>query len=327
MDQEKLLSLLMQYDLVSGSQISRPLGVTRAGVWKAIDALRAQGYNIISVPRKGYRLEPPENAVWPSCIRAHLKAKWIAQRIDYYDATGSTNRIARALGSEDASAAPHGTMVIADEQESGRGRMTRSWISKKGDAVLMSLLLRPQNTAPDEAAVLVQVTALAVCEACRSLGAPALIKWPNDIVADGLKLCGILLEMNADMDQVHYAVAGMGLNVLGSPRCEDIPHAGCLAEVCPRVPSRAEAAARILEQYEKYYDLWAKGGASAIRPFYEERCVTLGRRVRVSGLTETFEGTARALTADGSLEVVTDAGEKRVVRAGDVSVRGIMGYV
>ena len=327
MDQEKLLSLLMQYDLVSGSEIARPMGVTRAGVWKAIDALRAQGYNIVSVPRKGYHLEPPENAVWPSCIRAHLKAKWIAQRIDYYDATGSTNRIARALGSEDASAAPHGTLVIADEQESGRGRMTRSWISKKGDAVLMSLLLRPENTAPDEAAVLVQVTALAVCEACRSLGAPALIKWPNDIVADGLKLCGILLEMNADMDQVHYAVAGMGLNVLGSPRCEDIPHAGCLAEVCPRVPSRAEAAARILEHYEKYYDLWAKGGASAIRPFYEERCVTLGRRVRVSGLTETFEGTARALTADGSLEVVTDAGEKRVVRAGDVSVRGIMGYV
>ena len=327
MDQEKLLSLLMQYDLVSGSEIARPMGVTRAGVWKAIDALRAQGYNIVSVPRKGYHLEPPENAVWPSCIRAHLKAKWIAQRIDYYDATGSTNRIARALGSEDASAAPHGTLVIADEQESGRGRMTRSWISKKGDAVLMSLLLRPENTAPDEAAVLVQVTALAVCEACRSLGAPALIKWPNDIVADGLKLCGILLEMNADLDQVHYAVAGMGLNVLGSPRCEDIPHAGCLAEVCPRVPGRAEAAAHILEQYEKYYDLWAKGGASAIRPFYEERCVTLGRRVRVSGLTETFEGTARALTADGSLEVVTDAGEKRVVRAGDVSVRGIMGYV
>ncbi len=238
MDQEKLLSLLMQYDLVSGSQIGRPLGVTRAGVWKAIDTLRAQGYNIVSVPRKGYHLEPPENAVWPSCIRSQLKARWIARRIDYYDATGSTNRIARVLGSEDASTAPHGTLVIADEQESGRGRMTRSWISKKGDAVLMSLLLRPRHTAPEEAAALVQVTALAVCEACRQLGAPALIKWPNDIVADGLKLCGILLEMNSDMDQVHYAVAGMGLNVLGSPRSAEIPHAGCLAEVCPRVPSR-----------------------------------------------------------------------------------------
>lgn len=327
MDQEKLLSLLMQRGLVSGSEIARPMGVTRAGVWKAIDALRAQGYNIVSVPRRGYHLEPPENAVWPSCIRAHLKAKWIAQRIDYYDATGSTNRIARALGSEDAAVAPHGTLVIADEQQSGRGRMTRSWISKKGDAVLMSLLLRPENTAPEQAAQLVQVTALAVCEACRQLGAPALIKWPNDIVANGLKLCGMLLEMNADMDQVHYAVAGMGLNVLGSPRSADIPHAGCLAEVCPSAPDRAEAAARILEQYEKYYDLWAEGGASAIRPFYEERCVTLGRRVRVVGLNETFEGTARALTADGSLEVATDAGESRVVRAGDVSVRGVMGYV
>ena len=327
MDQEKLLSLLMQYELVSGSQTGKTLGVTRAGVWKAVDALRAQGYNIVSVPRKGYRLVPPENAVWPSCIRAQLKARWIARRIDYYDATGSTNRIARALGSEDASTAPHGTLVVADEQESGRGRLTRSWVSQKGDAVLMSLLLRPQNTAPGEAAALVQVTALAVCEACRQLGAPALIKWPNDIVADGLKLCGILLEMNADMDQVPYAVAGIGLNVLGSPRCEDIPHAGCLAEVCPRTPGRAESAAHILEQYEKYYDLWAKGGASAIRPFYEERCVTLGRRVRVVGLNETFEGTARALCADGSLEVVTDGGESRVVRAGDVSVRGVMGYV
>ena len=327
MDQQKLLSLLMQYDLVSGSQISQPLGVTRAGVWKAIDNLRAQGYHIVSVPRKGYHLVAPENAVWPSCIRARLNAQWIAQRIDYYDSIGSTNRIARTLGSEDASSAPHGTLVIADEQETGRGRMTRSWVTKKGEAVLMSLLLRPENTAPEDAPALVHVTALAVCEACRALGAPALIKWPNDIVANGLKLCGILLEMNADMDHVHYAVAGIGLNVSGSPRSEEIPHAGSLSDVCPVVPDRAEAVARILEQYEKYYDLWVKGGASAIRPFYEERCVTLGRRVRVVGLNEMFEGMAHALTEDGSLEVITDAGESRIVRAGDVSVRGIMGYV
>lgn len=326
MDQEKILSLLMQYDLVSGSQIGRPLGVTRAGVWKAVDGLRAQGYNIVSVPRKGYHLEPPENAVWPSSIRKALRARWIARRIDYYDTVGSTNRAARALGEEDA-AAPHGTLVIADEQESGRGRMTRSWIAQRGEAVLMSLLLRPQNTAPENASGLVQVMALAVCEACRVLGAPALIKWPNDIVADGMKICGMLMEISADMDQVHYAVAGIGLNVLGCPRSAEIPHAGCLADVCPRTPGRADAAARILEQFEKYYDLWARGGAAAIRPFYEERCITLGRRVRVAGLNETFEGTAHALTADGSLEVVLDSGESRVVRAGDVSVRGIMGYV
>ncbi len=327
MDQNRLLSLLMQQDYVSGEAISRQLGVTRAGVWKAIEALRAQGYEIESQRRKGYRLTPPEDALWPSCIRKEMRARWIAGRIDYLESTASTNRVARALGEDEVERAPHGTLVIAEEQESGRGRMTRSWSARRGEAVLMSLLLRPENTAPEKAAELVQVAALAVCAACRDFGAPAMIKWPNDIVAEGYKLCGMLLEMSTDMDQVRYAVAGIGLNVTGSPRGEAIPHAGSLAEVCPITPSRAAVTARILERFEEYYDLWAQGGAQAIRPQYEDMCITLSRRVRVIGLNETFEGTARALTEDGSLLVVTEAGEERIVRAGDVSVRGVMGYV
>lgn len=327
MDQSLLLSLLMQQDYVSGEWISRQTGVTRAGVWKAIESLRAQGYEIESTRRRGYRLVPPEDALWPSCIRSCLKAGNMARRIEYLDQTTSTNRVARSLGEEDAQCAPHGTLVVAEEQLSGRGRMTRSWSADRGAAILMSLLLRPENTRPERAAALVQVTALAVCDACRLFGAPAMIKWPNDIVADGYKLCGMLLEMSADMDQVKYAVAGIGLNVSGSPRGEEIPHAGALYEVTSSRPSRAAVTAAILEQFEGYYDLWTQGGEEALRPCYEERCITLGRRVRVLALDEVFEGTARALAPDGSLIVVTDEGSERIVRAGDVSVRGVMGYV
>lgn len=327
MDQNLLLSLLRQQEYVSGEWISRQTGVTRAGVWKAIENLRAQGYAIESTHRRGYRLVPPEDALWPSCIRRSLTARWIAPRIEYLDTTSSTNRVARSLGEEEAQSAPHGTLVVAEEQASGRGRMTRSWSAGRGEAILMSLLLRPGNTRPEKAAALVQVTALAVCEACRLFGAPAMIKWPNDIVADGYKLCGMLLEMSADMDQVYYAVAGIGLNVSGSPRCGEIPHAGALYEVTSSRPSRAEVTAAILEQFERYYDIWAQGGEKAVRPYYEKVCITLGRRVRVLSLSETFEGTARALTPDGSLLVVTDEGDERIVRAGDVSVRGVMGYV
>ena len=259
-------------------------------------------------------------------IRAFLSARWAGCRIDCFDTLPSTNRAAKLLGLEDAAVAPHGTLVIADEQTAGRGRMTRSWLSRPGEGLLMSLLLRPESLPSENAAALVQLTALAVCEACRSFGADALIKWPNDIVCGGKKICGMLLEMSAEENRVRFAVAGVGLNVSGYPYAPDLPHAGCLDDACGHAVDRAEAAAVFLNRFEHDYDLWAEHGPAALDAPYRSLCVTLGSRVRVESLAENFEGTAVDLTADGSLVVDAD-GETRVVRAGDVSVRGLMGYV
>ncbi len=327
MDQQKLIALLMQRESVSGEWLSEQLGVTRAGVWKAVGALRQAGWQIESAHRKGYHLTPPGDAVWPSRIRAYLRTDWAGRRIDYYDRVGSTNRVAHDLGALDAETAPHGTLVVADEQTAGRGRLNRTWQARPGDAALMSLLLRPASLAPEEATGIVLVTALAVCGACRAFGAEALIKWPNDIVCDGKKLCGMLLDMQADMDLVRFAVVGVGLNIAGCPHADDLRHAACLNDAAGRRLARAEVIARFLEEFEKDYDLWAARGMEAIMPLYAAQSVTLGRRVRVAGLRETFEGEALRLTQDGSLVVRRDGGEETVVRAGDVSVRGVMGYV
>ena len=326
MDQQKLIALLMQQEYVSGEWISAQMGVTRAGVWKVIETLRREGWQIESAHRRGYRLVPPENAVWPACIRRNLTAQWAGQRIDYYDRIDSTNRAARELGQLEPDIAPHGTLVVADEQTAGRGRMNRTWQSKPGDAALMSLLLRPEALAPAEATNIVLVAALAVCDTCRGFGADARIKWPNDIVCGGRKICGMLLDMSADMDLVRFAVAGVGLNIAGSPHADDLRHAACLNEAAGKKCDRAEVIARFLETFERWYDIWAAGGAQAILPAYGERCITLGSRVQVIGLRETFEGTALRVTEDGSLIVRREGDGEVTVRAGDISVRGVMGY-
>ena len=327
MDQQKLIALLMQREYVPGEWLSAQLGVTRDGVRKAVEELRQAGWAVESAQGRGYRLVAPENAVWPSRIRARLRTSWAGRRIDYFDQTGSTNQIARELGAQSPELAPHGTLVVADEQTAGRGRMDRTWQSRPGASALMSLLLRPRALPPAEATNIVLIAALAVCDACRSFGADALIKWPNDIVCGGKKLCGMLLDMSADMDVVRFAVVGVGLNISDCPRSPELTHAGCLEEAAGRKLDRAEVITRFLEAFERYYDLWVQSGPPAILAPYAARCVTLGSRVRVAGLNDAFEGEALRVTPDGSLAVRTDDGLETIVRAGDVSVRGVMGYV
>ena len=324
MDHNLLLTLLMENEYVSGEAISRRLGVTRAAVWKAIENLRKQGYEIESAKKRGYRLVPPEDAVWPSCIRKLLSTRWTGSHIEYHSVIDSTNFRARALGLEDA---PHGTLIIADEQTAGRGRMARSWTAEPGSSLLMSLLLRPQALAPMNATGIVLIAALAACMACRDEGADVKIKWPNDLVAGGKKICGMLLDMNADMDRVHYAVVGVGVNISAYPWADDLRHASCLMEACGHEVSRAKVAARFLTCFETLYDRWSAEGIASLLPDYRKLSITLGSRVRVISLTGTFEAVAMDILEDGALLVQTDTGERVPVHAGDVSVRGVMDYV
>ena len=142
-----------------------------------------------------------------------------------------------------------------------------------------------------------------------------------------LVLCGMLLDMSADMDLVRFAVVGVGLNIADYPRDPALTHVTCLNDAAGRPLERAEVIARFLASFERWYDLWSLNGPHAILAPYTERCITVGSRVRVVGLKDDFEGEALRVTPDGSLVVMTDAGEETVVRAGDVSVRGVMGYV
>ena len=323
MDLNRILRILTENRRISEKALCTELGIDGEALHRAIEELDSMGYSI-GRTMLGLRLTPPSNKADGASIRALLRTQWAGQQIEYHKIIDSTNFRARALGQEGA---PHGTLVIADMQTAGRGRMSRKWESKSGDSILMSLLLRPKDTPPQDATGIVLIAALAMCAACQTEGANVRIKWPNDLIADGKKLCGMLLEMDATAERVNFAVAGIGLNVHTFPYAEDLKHATCLDKACGHEASRARVTANFLYEFERLYDLWCAEGIEALLPLYREHSITLGSRVRVIGLTETFEAQAEDIRADGSLLVRRDDGTVQAVHAGDVSVRGVMDYV
>ena len=318
---ERILERLLAGETVSGQAISAELGVTRAAVWKQIEQLRALGFVIESQGKQGYRLLSCPDSLMAPVIAKGLQTRWAGRQIVYLPSVDSTNRRARQLAAEGA---PHGTLVIADEQTAGRGRRGRGWISPAGEGVFMSLILRPQSH-PSEVARLSMQTALAVALAiAQTTGLDARIKWPNDIVCGGRKVCGMLLEMNADEQAVHDVVAGIGINVHQTQFAPEIEKtASSLDLLSGQRVCRAALVRAFLEAFERAEALAAQG---ALMDAYRARSATLGKRVQVIAPAGSFTGTALEVTDSGSLIVEDEEGQRREVLAADVSVRGLMGY-
>ena len=318
---ERILERLLAGETVSGQAISAELGVTRAAVWKQIEQLRALGFVIESQGKQGYRLLSCPDSLMAPVIARGLQTRWAGRQIVYLPSVDSTNRRARQLAAEGA---PHGTLVIADEQTAGRGRRGRGWTSPAGEGVFMSLILRPQSH-PSEVARLSMQTALAVAlSIAQTTGLDARIKWPNDIVCGGRKVCGMLLEMNADEQAVHDVVAGIGINVHQTQFAPEIEKtASSLDLLSGQRVCRAALVRAFLEAFERAEALAAQG---ALMDAYRARSATLGQRVQVIAPAGSFTGTALEVTDSGSLIVEDEEGQRREVLAADVSVRGLMGY-
>ena len=321
---ERILGHLLRRGIVSGQALSEELGVTRAAVGKQVEQLRAMGFEIESAGRQGYRLMSCPDSLMAPMIRLRLKTNWAGHEVVYLDSVDSTNRRARQLAAEGAK---EGTLVIANEQTLGRGRRGRSWASPRGESILMSLILRPK-THPSQVAKLSLQTALAVSLAIGDVtGLDARIKWPNDIVCQGKKVCGMLLEMTADEQCVHDVVAGIGINVHQKAFDEEIAGTATSLELlCGRFIRRSDVVCAFLRRFEEMGELAEKDEAELMRR-YCERSATLKQSVRVISLTGEFTGTAEAVTDSGSLLVRDGEGTLREVLAADVSVRGVMGYV
>ena len=254
-------------------------------------------------------------------IQSELGTQWAGREIVYFKEIDSTNRYARTLAREGAA---HGTLVLADTQTAGRGRRGRGWISPAGESIAMSLILRP-DVPPAQVARLSLLTALAVANAIdRAAGLDARIKWPNDIVVGGRKVCGMLLEMDATPEKVESVVTGVGINVHQTQFDSEIEHsASSLDLLAGRRIDRADIVRAFLQEYER---AWALSDEAMMRA-YCARSATIGQQVQVIGLNGTYTGTAQGVTEGGSLLVRADGdGEVREVLAADVSVRGIMGY-
>lgn len=322
----EILTILKDTDgYVSGQELCERFGVSRTAVWKAMNQLKKEGYEIESVQNKGYLLVKTPDILSKNELVSIRKTKWVGTEICYFDVTDSTNTQAKSLGEGDA---PNGTLVVAGKQESGRGRRGRSFESPAGTGIFMTLLLRPE-IEPQNASMLTLVSALAVAKGIEHMvDLPVQIKWPNDIVINGKKVCGILTEMSAQMDYVNYIVIGIGINVGNEEFPEEIKDvATSIYLESGKHVNRAMLIEKIWEEFEDYYELYEKTqDLSSLVKEYDSYLVNRGQKVRVLDSKEPYEGKAMGITDRG--ELIVDTWEaRRLVSAGEVSVRGVYGYV
>ncbi len=319
--QKQVLSLLKQTDgYLSGEEISRQLGVSRAAVWKAVKALREKGYGIDSVTNRGYCLSSQPDLLDATAIQSGLSTHFLGRNIVVLEETDSTNEEAKRQG---AAGASDGTLCLAERQTGGKGRLGRSWSSPPGAGVWMSLLLRPQ-LAPQEATLLTLIAGLSVCRAIRRLtGCGAMIKWPNDIVIGRKKVCGILTELAADMEQIHYVVVGIGVNANLSEFEGELKKkaTSLLLETGEKI-DRAALIWAVLEEFEACYDRFVTDLTADFITPYEELCVSLNRQVSVIRGGREITGQSIGLSKEGELLIQTDGGIVEI-GSGEVTVQGI----
>ena len=322
---EEIIKLLKSAGSVplSGETIARTLGVSRTTVWKHMRALQADGYKIKGSPRLGYQMLQIPDRLFPSELDAKIRTRVIAPDFAYihhYHCIGSTNNELKSMAEEGA---PEGTVIVAEKQEKGRGRLGRDWSSPAGRGIYLSLLLRPP-IPPQDTSPLTLLAAVAACTGIRAV-LPRLspgIKWPNDLLLGGRKVCGILCEIKAEMDLVHYLIAGMGINVNTSlaefPSELQSTATSLRLENGGKAVSRVDVAASILQAYDALYCEYLEEGAAPVLARWRENNLTLGRRVQIRSQAGSFTGTARELDNNGALLVEGDTGEKKHFSAGEV---------
>ncbi len=314
----KIIDLLAQTEYISGEDLADQLGVTRAAVWKQIEVLRELGYEIKAFPRKGYLLCSKPDRLYPWEVGKGLNTQLVGKNMEYYDELPSTNLQAKEmLGS-----LSEGTVILAESQTQGRGRLGRNWFSPPGIGIWMSLVLSPK-LPPVELPKLTLVAAVALSRAIfEVLGVRPLVKWPNDLYLNGRKISGILTELVGEMGRLEYLILGVGINA--NQKLEDFPEelrdkAGSLAMICGKQIDRKVLLRRYLElMEEEYFRALQEGFAQALK-YCRKYTFTLGRKVVVNGGVKTLSGTAVGIAEDGSLILEQNGKEFKVI-TGDVNL-------
>ncbi|MDG2334034.1 MAG: biotin--[acetyl-CoA-carboxylase] ligase [Myxococcota bacterium] len=308
----------------SGEGLSSQLGVSRAQVWKHVSALRKRGYTIEGAPGGGYRLISAPDKLYADEITRGLTSQWLGQRIEHFDETDSTNRVAAGLAREGAA---HGTAVIAESQTAGRGRLGRSFFSPPQSNLYTSIVLRPSlDTA--SAPTLLLAAGIAVAETVmEELGEEAAdleIKWPNDVLLGGLKTSGVLMELEAEENRVSHAILGIGVNL--NVGRDEFPEefrnrATSLRAHSGRLIDRVAFTRRLFEKLENILDEHEKGGLDRLRPRFDAHFHMLGRRITVAEINgQSVEGIAAGVAPNGALLLDRPSGERLELLAGDVTI-------
>ena len=320
--QKKILDILLNAnDFISGQEISENLGVSRQAVWKSINALKEKGYEIQSVTNRGYRLVSSPNYLNESSLKSLLHNKIIGKNLIVLDSVDSTNDCLKKLGNEGCE---NGTVVVTREQTKGKGRLGRTWQSKKDDGIAFSVLLRP-NVAPSEVSAITPLAGLAVCKAIREYTKlDCVIKWPNDIIVGRKKLVGILTEMSAEFDAVEYVITGIGINVDHTSFPEEIAFkATSLLLETGRHIDKNEFLACVLEHLENEFVKNNLELTPTALSEYTDLCATVGRSVTFQRGTRRISGMAVGVSEHGELKVMMSDGTICLVNSGEVTVQGI----
>lgn len=310
---------------ISGQELCRKFGVSRTAVWKHIKALKEEGYVIDSVSNKGYKLIRCPDVLTAEDIRSSLSTSWLGRTVKVMKTVDSTNLEAKRLAE---AGALHGTLVTAEEQTSGKGRRGRSWISVPGQGVWMSFVLRP-DIELENSSMLTLVAALAVEKGIKdAAGIDGRIKWPNDVLVNGKKVCGILTELSAQMDELNYIVVGIGINANIGQFPEEVRDkaTSLLAETGETV-DRTRLLCQVLKHFEHDYEQFKKTeDFSELMEEYNGFLAHFGQEIKVVRGKDEYICRSGGINRRGELRVEDSLGRTQEIFSGEVSIRGIHGY-
>ncbi len=317
--QELLLCLRNKSDFYSTENLMQSLKITLKELKSAQKQLVKWGYVIEPDSQKGYKLAEVPDLFWPQEIRYNLRSKILGQEIHSYKVLKSTNDLAYSLAEDGA---PEGTLVLTEKQTKGKGRLGRSWHSPPQLGIWMSLILRPA-LFPSQAAGISIAASLALVLTTQELtGLSAFIKWPNDLIINNKKFCGILTELSAELDKINFVILGVGVNINHSAK--DFPRslrdiATSLKIESGKKISRVDFLKRFLEKFEKIYLQYKKSGLLTFKEEYLRHFYLLGKKIKIQTGNEILEGKAENLDDNGALILRTKEG-LRTITAGDVSL-------
>jgi BirA family biotin operon repressor/biotin-[acetyl-CoA-carboxylase] ligase len=315
----KVLELLINNNTISGTEISIKLGISRTAVWKHIKSLKEDGHIIESRYGTGYRLVKLNDRLTPEMIKLGLNCKKFARDIFYYDEIESTNEKAKRLGDKGL---PEGTIIVAEKQTKGKGRLGRFWFSpNKG--IYMSIIVRP-SILPAAAPQLSLVAAAALQQTLiKEFAIKAKIKWPNDLLINDKKISGILTEMKGDMDRIHYIIIGVGINVNHNVSDFDqsiVEQATSLKIILDREIDKVDVLRKYLENLEYYYLDYLENGFQKTRKICVTNSHTINSIVTLYYGDKEFTGSAVDIAEDGSL-VLDIEGKKMSFFGGEVTTK------
>ncbi|WP_125152975.1 biotin--[acetyl-CoA-carboxylase] ligase [Clostridium rectalis] len=325
---ERILNIIKSSngDFISGQYISDTLGVTRTAIWKYINILKDEGYVINSVPKKGYKLLSSPDLLSYEEIKTFLNTKYIGRNLKHFYSIDSTNLEAKRLAQSGIKEA----VVISEEQTNGRGRLGRNWCSPKYKGIWMSLILSP-SISPMEVTKITQIAAASVYCALKDMLIDSYIKWPNDIIINNKKVCGILTEMSCELNKIDYVTVGIGLNVnidkYDFPK-DILDMATSLSIETSQIINRKKLAALILNNFELLYDDFLNNNSiSKTISICKKNSLLLGKQIRIINKNNITLAKALDLDSEGRLIVQYQDGKEDIILSGEVSIRGLYGYV